>query len=155
LRHWEWSYAQRQCHLDIRTFESGGQSVNGVAFSPDGTRIASVSGTFEFDQPRLTGDLVVRDVVTGREIFSHPNVASGFRGVAFSPDGRAIATGNASDLVIWDAATGAERLRMTAPDNRKLPLLGLAYSPDSRRIIAGYGPVDYSRAIGHAILWDA
>jgi WD40 repeat protein len=44
---------------------------------------------------------------------------------------------------------------MIDPNNRKLALLSLAYSPDGRRIIAGYGPVDYSRAVGHAILWDA
>ena len=47
LRGWEWDYVWRQCHLDLRTFhEPGGQSVNGVAFSPDGTRVASVSGAF-------------------------------------------------------------------------------------------------------------
>ena len=152
---WEWSYAERQCHLDLRTFESGGQSVNGVAFSPDGTRVAAVSGTFEFDQPGLTGDLVVRDVAIGREVFAHRGVPSGFRGVAFSPDGRSIATGNVSDLVIWDAATGAERFRRTDPGNRNLPLLSLAYSPDGRRIIAGYGSVDYTVVNGHARLWDA
>src|SRR5262249_35761967 len=87
------------------------------------------------------------------EIFSHPDVASGFRGVAFSPGGRWIATGNASDLVIWDAATGKEELRLTDPDNRDLPLLSLAYSPDGRRIIAGYGRFN-SFDVGHANLWD-
>ena len=103
-----------------------GQSLNGVAFSPDGTRVASVSGAFILDEPAKKGDLVVRDVATGQEIFAHRDVASGFRGVAFSPDGRWIATGNASDLVIWDAATGKEEFRLTDPGNRDLPLLSLA-----------------------------
>jgi len=155
LRDWEWFYAERQCHLDLRTFESGGQSVNGVAFSPDGTRVASVSGTFEFDEPSLTGDLVVRDVASGQEILGHRGVPSGFRGLAFSPDGRWIAAGNASDLVIWDAATGTEQLRLADPGDPKLTLLSLAYSPDGRRIIAGYGSADYTMVIGHARLWDA
>jgi WD40 repeat protein len=158
LRHWEWFYAERQCHLDLHTFrEPAGQSVNGVAFSPDGTRVASVTGAFDFDRPGLTGDLVVRDVVTGQEIWpAHRDVPSGFRGVAFSPDGRWIATGNASDLVIWDAATGAEQSRLTDPGNRDLPLLSLAYSPDGRRILAGYGGTSNDpRVIGHAKLWDA
>ena len=116
LRGWEWDYAWRQCHLDLRTFdEPGGKSVNGVAFSPDSSRVASVSGAFQHGEPAMKGDLVVRDVVTGQEIFAHRDVASGFRGVAFSPDGRWIATGNASDLVIFDAATGEERSRMTDP----------------------------------------
>jgi WD40 repeat protein len=152
LRGWEWDYAWRQCHLDLATFYQSGQTLNGVAFSPDGTRVASVSGAFNSDRPFLIGDLVVRDVVTGREVFAQRDIARGCRGVAFSPDGRWIATGNASDLVIWDAATGKEEYRLPDPGNRNLPLLSLAYSPDGRRIIAGYG--DFGGAVGHANLWD-
>jgi WD40 repeat protein/serine/threonine protein kinase len=155
LRHWEWDYAWSQCHLDLGTFPQSGQTLIGVAFSPDGKRIASVSGAHFFDEPALKGDLVVRDVGTGQEIFSHTSIASGFRGVVFSPDGRRIATGNASDLVIWDAATGREEFRLTDRGNRNLPLLSLAYRPDGRRIIAGYGQYEGSRDVGHAMLWDA
>jgi serine/threonine protein kinase/WD40 repeat protein len=126
LRHWEWDNAWRQCHLDLGTFSQSGQTLNVVAFSPDGKRIASVSGAFAFDEPNLKGDLVVRDVGTGREIFSHTNIASGFRGVPFSPDGLWIATGHASDLVIWDTATGVQRSRMTDAGNYNLPHLTLA-----------------------------
>jgi eukaryotic-like serine/threonine-protein kinase len=108
LRGWEWDYAWRQCHLDLGTFLQSGQTLNGVAFSPDGTRVASVSGAFSLDEPTKKGDLIVRDVVTGQENYAHRDIASGFRGVAFSPDGRWIGTGNALDLVIWDAATGKE-----------------------------------------------
>jgi WD40 repeat protein len=156
LRGWEWDYAWRQCHLDLATFPQSGHTINGVAFSPDGTRVASVSGAFIFDEPAKKGDLVVRDVVTGREIWpAHRDVPSGFRGVAFSPDGRWIATGHASDLVIFNAATGAEVSRWIDPGNRNLPLLSLAYSPDGRRIIAGYGQYEGAGDVGHATLWDA
>jgi len=155
LRGWEWDYAWRQCHLDLGTFPQSGHTLNGVAFSPDGARIASVSGAFLGDEPAKKGDLVVRDVASGQEIFAHRDVASGFRGVAFSPDGRRIATGNASALVVWDAATGKEEFRLTDPGNRDLPLLSLAYSPDGRRIIAGYGQFEGSRDVGRATLWDA
>ena len=74
--------------------------------------------------------------------------------MAFSPDGRWIATGNASDLVIWDAATGKEEFRLTDPGNRDYPVLSLAFSPDSRRIIAGYGQFNWPSDVGHANLWD-
>ena len=154
LRGWEWDYAWRQCHLDLGTFRQSGQALNGVAFSPDGTRVASVSGAFTNDEPAKKGDLVVRDVATGQEIFAHRDVASGFRGVAFSPDGRWIATGNASDLVILNAATGKEEFRLPDPGSRDFPVLSLAFSPDSRQIIAGYGPFNRSRVDGHANLWD-
>jgi WD40 repeat protein len=153
LRGWEWDYAWRQCHLELRTFRESGQTLNGVAFSPDGTRVASVTGAYDWAQP-AEGDLVVRDVVTGREIFARRHDASGFRGVAFSPDGRWIATGNASDLVIWNAATGEEEFRLHDLTNCAYPVLSLAFSPDSRRIIAGYGEFKRAQGVGHAKLWD-
>jgi eukaryotic-like serine/threonine-protein kinase len=153
LRGWEWDYAWRQCHLDLGTFRQSGQALNGVAFSPDSTRLVSTSGAFFANNPYFKGDLVVRDVATGEEIFSHPGVPRGFRGVAFSPDGRCIAAGNASDLVILDAATGKEEFRLPDPGNRGYPVLSLAFSPDSQRIIAGYGRFN-SRDVGHANLWD-
>src|SRR5262249_49748618 len=69
-----------------------------------------------------------------------------FRGVASSPDGRWIGTGNASDLVIWDAAAGTAEFRLTDRGNRDYPVLSLAFSPDSLQIIAGYG--EYVRGTG-------
>jgi WD40 repeat protein len=154
LRGWEWDYAWRQCHLDLGTFPQSGEALNGVAFSPDSTRVASVSGAFQDDKPALKGDLVVRDVATGQEIFSRRDVTSGFRGVAFSADGRWIATGNASDVVILNAATGKEEFRLPDPGGGDFPVLSLAFSPDSRRIIAGYGGFNYPSVVGHANLWD-
>jgi WD40 repeat protein/serine/threonine protein kinase len=154
LRGWEWDFVWRQCHLDLGTFRQSGQALNGVAFNPDGTRVASVSGAFSLDEPAKKGDLVVRDVGTGQEIYAHRDVASGFRGVAFSPDSRWIATGNAMDLVILDAATGKEEFRLTDPGNRDDPVLSLAFSPDSRRIIAGYGEFNRAQGVGRANLWD-
>src|SRR5262249_50682146 len=62
-------------------------------------------------------------------------------------------TGNASDVVIWNAATGKEEFRLHDPDSCGHPVLSLAFSPDSRRIIAGYGRFN-SRDVGHANLWD-
>ncbi|WP_197446453.1 serine/threonine-protein kinase [Tautonia plasticadhaerens] len=153
LRGWEWDYAWRQCHLDLGTFLQSGEILKGVAFSPDGTRVASVSGPFLQRETAKKGDLIVRDVETGREIFAHRDVPGGFRAVAFSPDGRWIAGGNASDLVVWDAETGVVRSRMTDPGNRDL-LLSLAYSPDGLRIIAGYGPTT-PQGVGHVSLWDS
>jgi WD40 repeat protein len=140
--------------LDLGTFRQSGVTLNGVAFSPDGTRVASASGAYIFDEPAKQGDLVVRDVATGQEIFSHPNVPSGFRGVAFSPDGHWIATGNASNVVILNAATWKEELRLPDPGNHDFPVLSVSFSPDNRRIIAGYGAFNRSQGLGHANIWD-
>src|SRR5262249_47122984 len=136
LRGWEWSYVSRQCHLDLHTFRMAGPVVNAVAFSPDGRRLAVASGS-RSDHPGGAGDLVGLDLTTDREVFAHRGLAGGIRAVGFSPDGRWLAAGHAATLTLWDATTGQERFHRTNPD--RVALLSLAFSPDSRRIIAGYG----------------
>ena len=153
LRGWEWDYAWRQCHLELATFRQSGATLTGVAFSPDSTRVASVSGA-SFDWQARTGDLVVRDVATGRELFSHRDVASGFGGVAFCPDGHWLAAGSGSDLVIFDADTGAVEFGLTDPGERDHLVSCLAFSRDGRRIITGYEKVAHDPDGGRANLWD-
>src|SRR5262249_33688991 len=43
LRHWEWHYLKRRCHADLLTLRGHTQTVNCVALSPDGQRLASGS----------------------------------------------------------------------------------------------------------------
>ncbi len=176
LRGWEWSYVTRQCHLELHTFREPGMEVNAVAFSPDGRYLASGSGDHSGGK---SGDLVVRNIATGREVFAHRDLLGSIRAVAFSPDGRWLAAGvvnwSRSDhdggevksdapsgtagpggtLILWDATTGRERFRKTDPG--RFGLVSLAFSPDSRRIIAGYRFSDYmtSPRPGYAKLWDA
>ena len=176
LRGWEWSYVTRQCHLDLHTFREPGLVVYAVAFSPDGRYLASGSGGHSGGE---SGDLVVRDVATRREVFAHRGLPGSIRAVAFSPDGRWLAAGQVTwsqsdhlsaggksdsssraagpggTLTIWDAKTGRERFRNTDPGH--FGLVSVAFSPDSRRIVAGYADsdrMDVARP-GQAKLWDA
>ncbi len=176
LRGWEWSYVSRQCHLDLHTFREPGPGVNAVAFSADGRYIASGSGDFYGGE---SGDLVVREVVSRREVFAHRGLPGGVHAVAFSSDGRWLAAGLVNwsradhdeggvksgsrsrtarptgTLILFDATTGQERFRKT--ETGRFGLFSLAFSPDSRQIVAGYKDPDYMEGFGpgYAKLWDA
>ncbi len=96
--------------------------VNGVAFSPDGKRIASAC---------LVGTLKVWDAGTGQELFTCKGHTADANGVSFSPDGKRIASASRDGTVrIWDATTGQEAL--TLPGQ----IQAVAFSQDGKRLAA-------------------
>ena len=87
------------------------------------------------------GDPRLADTLTGRNCSLSPFVS----GVAFSPDGRLLASCGSDDVVrLWDPVTGAERRTLTGHTGR---VNGVAFSPDGR-LLASCGDDDVVR------LWD-
>jgi WD40 repeat protein/transcriptional regulator with XRE-family HTH domain len=129
-----------QPHLALRGHASG---VNDVAFSPDGTRVATAS---------LDGTAKVWDAVTGQELLILPTADAGTGGtklysVVFSPDGSQLATaGQAGSVSLWDASSG-EALGTLYETGDTATLFALAFSPNGARV-AG------ASADGTVRVWD-
>ena len=97
-----------------------------VAFSPDGTRLASGSTDTTVRLWDTTGDT---DSMTLQKHTGPTNV------LAFSPDGKMLASGSTDKTVqLWDTTTGEPLATLTGHING---ITALAFSPDGRTLVSG------------------
>jgi RNA polymerase sigma factor (sigma-70 family) len=94
---------------------------SGLAFSPDGRMLASVSGAW---LNRLDPGLRIWDVASGKPLRRFKDEpGSGVR-IAYLPDGRSIVTAGADgNALVWDVSDLADRRPPEPPDARALEAL--------------------------------
>jgi WD40 repeat protein/transcriptional regulator with XRE-family HTH domain len=98
-------------------------NIHDVAFSSDGTRLATVG-------PDKTAK--VWDSVTGEELLTLAGHKEAILALSYSPDGTRIATASYDATTkVWDAETGAELLTLSGNASRHT---GVAFTPDGMRL---------------------
>jgi WD40 repeat protein len=161
----------------ILTYRGHPNGVESVAWSPDGTRIASsgynlqvwdattgnrISTAFSGDAivswspdsnriATAIGDPQVWDAATGKNILTYHGHSPLVQALAWSPNGKYIASGAQDKTVqVWNAATGENIFTYHGHFSQ---INAVAWSPDSKRIASGGGNglnQDYTVQV-----WDA
>jgi len=130
--------------------------IRSVAWSPDEKVVATAPGTLWFGGQGVKGDSIfLWDPETGAELSRFGGEFFGLHGLAFSPDGRLLATagrhgpteqdGNSCD--VWEVASGKHMARLAEyrgrVDDISASFSSVAFSPDGALVIAGCSQKHY------------
>jgi WD40 repeat protein/serine/threonine protein kinase len=116
--------------------------VSCVVFSPD-CRTLAISPKASTTEIR-PDEVILLDLSTWKERGRLKGHRAGILAVAFSPDGKTIATGGggptgAGDVFLWDAGSLKEKARFTDLPGR---VESLAFTPDGRSVVGGLSAGD-------------
>ena len=107
----------------LRDLEGTSNEIHGLAFHPDGDRIAAVAHS---------GHVMIWEVTSGREVARWRPGDQPLFDVAFSRDGEHVAAAG-GEWTVWNLAMGVPVHTATM----KGPLLAVAFSPDGNQVLCG------------------
>src|SRR5262249_36314426 len=102
---------------ELYSLKGHANEVSSVAFSPDGSRLASAS---------RDGTVKVWNATTSQEARAIPEGT-------LSPDGKPLAGRVGNEVKVWDIQSGRETLTLTGHTGR---VSSVAFSPDGRRLVS-------------------
>ncbi|HYV36708.1 MAG TPA: WD40 repeat domain-containing protein [Gemmataceae bacterium] len=153
LRLWDFTTGKNTQTLEIEGYQN---VIIAVAFSPDGKLLASASQDLGSKSPTLEtaltsvqppfgGNIKLWEAATGKCIATIQ--AKSIECIAFSPDGKTLASGSKNKTIqLWDAANARE---ITAIKGHTGWVTCVAFSPDGKTLASGSHNTDKSIR-----LWD-
>jgi WD40 repeat protein/tRNA A-37 threonylcarbamoyl transferase component Bud32 len=133
-----WDVATGKVALTPEASEGVLPGVNGVAFSPDGKLLAAAIGSYHYRNSRVDAEVRVWDASTGQQVCKLRGHSGCVWGVAFSPDGKRLASAGGSymgktpgEVKIWDMHTAQELCTLRGHTQ---VVFGVSFSLDGRRL---------------------
>lgn len=134
MRNWEWGRLVHLCLLGAGQYDAAGP-VDAIVYSPDGRYFASGD---------WGGQLIVRDVENGTELFRAPH-GQYVHSVAYSPNGKHLATGSSDHKIrVVNSETGALEQTLAGHTDG---VVSVEFSPDGKQLLS-------SSFDNSAIVWD-
>jgi WD40 repeat protein len=132
---------------EIRQLVGQEGTIWALAFSPDGKIVAGVTakGNNQFHANGTDRAIRIWNVQSGQVLRTIEGPTDGSWSVAWSADGRVLATGGEDGLIrFWEAITGQERVQLAGHEG---PVSALAFTKDGKRLISGGSD-------STALVWD-
>ena len=131
---------------DLRTGQIVGSTrarwvdrLNGVAWSPDGKRIA-------YGGLGATANCVIREVSSWKVVHKLPDRPNGIQSIAWSPKGQIAEAGSDNLIIVWDASTGK---KITTLRGHEASVNSVDWDPTGRYLVSGSSSTDNTVRI-----WD-